>query len=286
MAIPRSVLSAARSCAALALTTFLIAGCGSIQLSPGQATTLHDDKMIVFGRVQVVENGQAQTAALDTGFRPKVFFLSQDRTPKLFKDEYFIETDADGYFFAVVPARSYALRLYLHSQFTKFNKEVHYFPVYPGVQLPPAAPGAAHYVGTLRIESQITGKKGVYFSGPKVCRLVSAGILDEFAVAENEFRRRFPLDANLGMSKALLEQNSELSQGMFYDVERTTSGEMLEGPATLLLWPVLVVMSPAIYQDNQQTWKGPDQECRLYDSSRPPSLWQQEAEPSPKQPKQ
>jgi len=120
--------------------------------------------------------------------------------------------------------------------------------------------------------------------GPKVCRLVSAGILDESALAESEFRRRFPLDAHLGISKALLEQNPDLPQGIFYGVAGTATGHMNEGPATLVLWPVLLAMSPAMYQDFQSTWKGPDQECRLYDSSRPPSLWP-EAEPH-KQPKQ
>lgn len=288
MAITRSV-SVVSVCAALALTVLVISGCGNIQLSPSRATALHNDEMIVFGRVQVVENGQSQTAALGKMHRPNVyFFSSRDRAPKLFSNKvrYGIVTDADGYFFAVVPALSYRLSLDLHSQFSEYDSEDQHFAIYPGVQLLRAAPGEAHYIGTLRIESQITGKKGVFMSGPKVCRLVSTSILDASAVAESEFRRRFPLDAHLGISKALLERNPDLPQGMFYYVTRTTggAGDMLEGPATLVLWPVLIPMSVAAGQERKSVWEGSDQECRLYDSSSAPSLWP-EAEPR-RQPKQ
>lgn len=283
MAITRSV-SVVSVCVALALTTLVISGCGSIQLSPSRATALRNDEMIVFGRVQVVENGQSQTEALGKRSRPRVYFSSRDRTTKLFGNEveYGIETDANGYFFAVVPALSYRLSLYLHSQFSEHNGESRIFPVYPGVQLPRAAPGEAHYVGTLRIEDQITGKKGVLNPGPKVCRLVSVGILDESVVAEGEFRRRFPLDTHLVISNALLERNPDLPQEMFYFL-KSSDGGSAEGAIVIALWPVFLALGTAAHQEYKSVWEGPDQECRRI-KYEPPSLWP-EAEPR-RQPKQ
>ena len=222
-----------------------VMGCTSLSLPP-----LNEDQVLAVGRLRIIENGKDQHLT----YQPRICFHTAPNSRSC------NVVQADGYFYGVLPAIASGISIEARSRYSDFTAERYRYFLLPRLRLSSLKSGETYYLGDLVIATEISGKKGEMFSGPKICRIARVEIQDEFDAANKAFHEKYPRSQEARLSKSLATQ-TPLRPTVFYMDLGTGLYRNPPGDLTFLLLPWLLSYDVARTLDFNKQWAASDSQC-------------------------